>query len=85
MHRRCPSAALSRKADFRTREEGTAFVVDLASPMMMVPSGTTFLTPAAWLSAFASAAGMDAATALRSESFVICVAPTCLSWATSGA
>ena len=77
--------ALARKADFRTREAATVFVFDLASPMMMVPSGTTFLTPGAWLSARASAAGIDAATALRSESLVICVAPTCFSWATSGA
>jgi hypothetical protein len=28
---------------------------------------------------------MVAETALRSEKFVICVAPTCFNWATSGA
>ena len=72
-------------ADFRTREAATVFVVDVASPMMMVPSGTTSLTPRVWLSACASAAGIVAATALRSERVVICVAPTCFSWATSGA
>jgi hypothetical protein len=53
--------------------------------MMMVPSGTTSLTPGVLLSACASAAGMVAATALRSERAVIFVAPTCFSWATSGA
>ena len=31
--------------DFCTREAGTVGVVDLASPMMTVPSGTTALTP----------------------------------------
>ena len=72
-------------ADFRTREAATVFVFDVASPMMMVPSGTTSLTPGVWLSACASAAGIVAATALRSERVVICVAPTCFSWATSGA
>ena len=72
-------------ADFRTREAATVFVIDVASPMMMVPSGTTALTPGVWLSACASAAGIVAATALRSERVVICVAPTCFSWATSGA
>ena len=60
-------------------------MVDVASPMMMVPSGTTSLTPWVWLSACASAAGIVAATALRSESVVMCVASTCFSWATSGA
>src|ERR1700678_3206788 len=38
-----------------------------------------------WLSACASAAGIVAATALRSERVVMLVAPTCFSWATSGA
>src|SRR3984957_11040706 len=38
-----------------------------------------------WLSACASAAGIVAATALRSERVVMPVAPTCFSWATSGA
>jgi hypothetical protein len=70
---------------FRTREGATVFVVDVASPMMMVPSGTTALTPGVWLSACASAAGIVAATALRSERVVIRVALTCFSWDTSGA
>ncbi len=72
-------------ADFRTWEAATVVVFDVASPMMMVPSGTTSLTPLVWLSARASAAGMAAATALRIERPVICVAPTCFSWVTSGA
>ncbi len=72
-------------ADFCTREAATVFVFDVPSPMMIVPSGTTALTPGVWLSACASAAGIVAATALRSERVVICVAPTCFSWATSGA
>jgi hypothetical protein len=45
LHNCCPSAAAAGIADFRTREEGTVVVVDAASPMMMVPSGTTSLTP----------------------------------------
>src|SRR5581483_2056269 len=53
--------------------------------MMMVPSGTTALTPGVWLSACASAAGIVAATALRSESLVTCVSPTWLICATRGA
>lgn len=60
-------------------------VVDVASPMRMVPSGTTSLTPWVWLSACASAAGISAATALRIDRDVMCVAPTCFSCATSGA
>ena len=60
-------------------------MVDVASPMMMVPSATTSLTPWAWLSACASAAGIVAATALSSDRVVMPVAPTCFSWATSGA
>ena len=53
--------------------------------MMIVPSGTTSLTPAVWRSACASAAGIVAATALSSDRVVMLVAPTCFSWATSGA
>jgi hypothetical protein len=75
----CPSDAVAGIVDFRSREAETVFVLDLASPMMMVPSGTTALTPLVWLSAPASAAGIVAATALRSERVVICVALTCLS------
>ncbi len=85
LHSCCPSAADDGRADFRTREADTVGVVDVASPMMMVPSGTTSLTPWVWLSACASAAGIVAATALRSERVVMCVALTCFSWATSGA
>ena len=85
LHNCCPSAAVAGLADLRTREPATVFVFDVPSPMMMVPSGTTALTPRIWLSACASAAGMVAATALRSERAATCVAPTCFSWATSGA
>jgi hypothetical protein len=69
----------------RTREAATVGVFQAPPPMMMVPSGTTSLTPGAWLSACASAAGIVAATALRIERLVMGVAPTCLSWATRGA
>src|SRR5580704_5526589 len=73
-------------AGFCTREAATVFVLYLPPcPMMTVASGTTSLTPRVWLSACASAAGIVAATALRSERVVICVALTCFSWATSGA
>src|SRR5450756_87514 len=85
LHNCCPSAAVAGMVGFRSREAATVFVVDVASPMMMVPSGTTALTPWVRLSARASAAGIVAATALRSERAVICVAPTCFNWATSGA
>src|SRR5215469_8854715 len=86
LHSCCPSAAVAGMAGFCTREAATVFVSYLLPcPMMTVASGTTSLTPGVWLSACASAAGMVAATALRSERFLICVAPTCLSWATSGA
>src|ERR1700735_3287949 len=85
LHNACPSAAVAGMADFPTREAATVAVFDVAPPMMMVPSGTTALTPWVWLSACASVAGMAAATALRSERAVICVAPTCFSWTTSGA
>src|SRR5580692_2481308 len=86
LHNCCPSAALAGMADFRTWEAATVFVLYLPlSPMMTVTSGTTLLTPRVWLSACASAAGIVAATALRSERAVICVAPTCFSWARSGA
>src|SRR5215469_9898705 len=86
LHNCCPPTAVAGTARFRTRETATVFVSYLVPcPMMTVPSGTTSLTPRVWLSARASAAGMDAATALRSERAVICVAPICLSWATSGA
>src|ERR1700729_2728557 len=53
--------------------------------MMIVPSGTTALTPGLLARAPASAAGIVAATALRSESFVTLVAPTWFSCVTSGA
>src|SRR5215472_12831939 len=86
LHNCCPSPAILGMARFRTREAATVFVLYLLPcPMMIVPSGTTSLTPRVWLSARASAAGIAAATALSSQRFVICVAPTCLSWATSGA
>ncbi len=86
LHSCCPSAAFAGMAGFRTWEAATVFVLYLPpSPMMTVASGTTSLMPGVWLSACASAAGMAAATALRSERAVICVAPTCFSWATSGA
>src|SRR5580692_12822459 len=86
LHNCCPSAALAGMADFRTWEAATVFVLYLPlSPMMTVASGTTLLTPRVWLSACASAAGIVAATALRSERVVICVALTCFNWATSGA
>ncbi len=55
------------------------------SERTMVPSGTTSLIPEAWRSACASDAGIVAATALRSERLRTCVAPTCPSWAISGA
>src|SRR5580658_55208 len=84
LHNCCPSAAVAGMFDFSNWKATTVGVVDVASPMMMVPSGTT-LTPGVWLSACASAAGIVAATALRRESCVICVAFTCVSWATSGA
>ena len=45
LHSCCPSAADAGMADFRTREADTVCVFDVASPMMMVPSGTTSLTP----------------------------------------
>src|SRR5579863_5138048 len=86
LHSCCPSAALGGMADLRTWEPGTVLVLYLPpSPMMTVMSGTTLLTPRVWLSACASAAGIVAATALMSERAVTCVAPTCFSWATSGA
>ena len=85
LHSCCPSAAVAGIVDFATWEAATVFVLDVASPMVIIPSGTTALTPGLLESACASAAGIVAATALRSESLVICVARTCLSWATSGA
>src|SRR5215469_13583269 len=86
LHICCPSAALAGMVGLRTREAGTVLVLYLLPyPMMMVPSGTTSLTPGVWLSACASAAGIDAATALRSHRARILLAPTCFSWATSGA
>src|SRR5579863_4296702 len=86
LHSCCPSAALAGMAGFRTWEAATVLVLYLLpSPMMTVASGTTSLTPRTWLSACASAAGIDAATALMSERAVTCVAPTCFSWARSGA
>ncbi len=85
LHSCCPSAAVPGIAAFATWEGATVGVGDLASPMTTVASGTTALTPGLLASARASAAGIVAATALRSESFVMRVAPTCLSWDTSGA
>ena len=66
------SPAVPGVVDLATREAATVGVVDVASPMMIVPSGTTALTPGVWLSACASAAGIVAATALSSDSFVTC-------------
>src|SRR6185437_9613423 len=40
----CPPDPADENGDFPTREAPTVGVVDLASPMMMVPSGTTALT-----------------------------------------
>src|SRR5581483_1738006 len=85
LHNCCPSVAAPGTVDFHTCEAATVLGFRLLSPMMTVPSGTTALTPRVWLSARASAAGILAATALRSHRALIFVAPTCLSWATSGA
>src|SRR5581483_4879109 len=79
LHTCCPSVAAPGPVAFHTCEAATVLGFRLLSPMMRVPSGTTALTPRVWLSARASAAGILAATALRSHRALIFVAPTCLS------
>ena len=84
LHNCCPSDAVPGIVDVATREAATVPVLDVASPMMIVPSGRP-LTPGLLARAPASLAGIVAATALRSERRVMCVAPTCFSCVTSGA
>ena len=85
LHNCCPSAAVAGMVDFRTWEAATVLPFRVLGARMTVPSGTTALTPRVCLSARASAAGILAATALRIQRVLIFVAPTCFSWATSGA
>jgi hypothetical protein len=79
LHNWCPTDGVPAMVDFCTREAATVFAFRVLGARMTVPSGTTALTPRVCPSARASAAGILAATALRIQRVLICVAPTWLS------